>query len=107
MQEMLRRNEIQMMVTNEPIEVEGAVKHRFGGFWTVIFLRKGSNAEKYIEIKEGIRYLDPVYLKDEPITMTRIGQSSRKLAELVFSECGINPKVVQETGHISTLLKYA
>lgn len=108
MKRMLLNNQIQLMVTNEPTQVQGAVSYPFGGSLpTVIFLRKSSPAVQYAYTENGNRYLDPRHIADEPISMTRIGQSSRELAEAIFEECGITPHLLQETRHISTLYHYA
>ena len=96
------------MVTNEPTQIKGAVSYPFGGYLSVvIFLRKNSPAIQYTYIKNGRQYLDPIHLSDEPISMTRTGQSSRELTEAIFEECGITPHILQETRHISTLYHYA
>ena len=108
MKEMLFNNQIQMLVTNEPTQIKGAVSYPFGGSLSVvIFLRKNSPAAQYAYIKNGCQYLDPIYLADEPISMTRAGQSSRELSEAIFEECGVTPRLLQETRHISTLHHYA
>lgn len=108
MKEMLLDNQIQLMVTNEPTQVKGAVSYPFGNSLpTVIFLRKNSPATHYAYIKNGNQYLDPRYIADEPISITKIGQSSRELADSIFEQCGITPHLLQETQHISTLYHYA
>lgn len=108
MKEMLLNNRIQLMVTNEPFQIKGMVSYPFGDtIPIVIYLRKNSPAAKYAYSKDGRQYLDPCHLSEEPITLTRPGQSSRIVAEEVFKECGISPNIFQETRHISTLCRYA
>lgn len=80
---------------------------RIGDISSVIYLRKGSEAERYSYEEKGIRYLDPKYLADEPFSITHQGQSSRILTERLLREAGIAPKIAFETRHISNLYKYA
>lgn len=105
---MLLSGQIQVMVTNEPTRIQGTVSYPFGGrLPTVIYLRRNSPAAQYAFVKNGRQYLDPKYLAEEPLTLTRPGQSSRELAEAVLRECGISPNILQETRHITMLYYYA
>lgn len=103
----LRDNRIQLLVTNEIAGPEDFEKYEFGKMSTVIFLRRGSPAEGKVFIKNGKRYLDPKYLAEEPLALTRQGQASRNLSDELLKEAGISPPVVHETRHISSLYKYA
>ncbi len=58
-------------------------------------------------VKDGKQYLDPIYLVDELITLTSLGQASRKTAEEVLKKYGISPNILQEICHISTIYRYA
>ena len=45
-------------------------------------------------VKDGKQYLDPIYLVDELITLTSLGQASRKTAEEVLKKYGISGQEV-------------
>ena len=108
MERMLLGNQLQIVVTNEPVQIKGADAYPFGkAIPILIYLRKNSPAAKYGYIKDGVQFLDPVYLQEEPLSATMPGQSSRAAADAVFRECGFTPWLVQETRHISTLYSYA
>ncbi len=107
MKEMIRSGQLQIMTITEPTVVEKTVAYPYGNVDSAIFLRKGSPAAQHAYTQNGLPYLDPVYLAEEPITMTYTGQSSRELAEAIFRECGIQPRLIQETRHMSTLYNYA
>ncbi len=108
MKNMLLRNQIQLMVTTEPAQIKGAVSYPFGKtIPVVIYLRENSPVAQYAYTKNGEQYLDPIYLDQEPISITRSGQASRAVAEAVFKECGITPHILQETRHVNTLYYYA
>lgn len=105
--EMLDNREIHVIVTNSSIP---AGKHHsvpFGKTVHAIFLRSGSEAAANSFVRHGRQYLDPRYLADEPIVITRKGQASRIAAEKVFDEAGISPKIIHETRNMSGLYKYA
>ena len=107
MEKLIKNGEVQIIVTKEPLMIEGLVAHPFGSTPEAIFLRKGSPAKKYAFKKNGVQYLDPMYLVGEPMALTREGQSTRKAAELILEEADVTPHIIQETRHIINLYRYA
>lgn len=108
MKNMLFENQLQIMVANEPTQVKGAVSYPFGpSIPIMIYLRKNSPAAQYAYVKNGYKYLDPIYLADEPFAITRSGQATREAAEAIFKECGFTPHLLQETRHINNLYSFA
>ncbi len=105
--EALDSREVQMIIVNQAVPKAQFDSILFGKMSTGIFLRKGSPAESHIEIHAGRKYLDPVYLKDEPVSVTRKGQASRAIADSVFKEAGFTPNIVQEIRNMSGLYKLA
>lgn len=103
----LQAGKIQMIVVNNSLTHPEFTCIPFGKISTVIFLRKGSPAEAHRVTRHGRLYLDPKYLKDEPIAITRQGQASRALAESVYAEAGFTPDIRHESRHVSSLYKYA
>ena len=107
MLEALENREVHMIIVNQTVPKEQFDSILFGKMSTGIFLRRGSPAESHIEMHAGKKYLDPVWLKDEPIAITRKGQASRKIAEGIFKEAGFTPNIVQEIRNMSGLYKLA
>lgn len=107
MEENLRNNEAQIMITSEPFVPVGMASYPLAKALTAIFLRADSGLRAFAEKRNGRNYLEPSLLREEPITITKKGQSSRLLAEMLFAECGISPNIRHETSHISTLFKNA
>ncbi len=103
----LENHEAEMIIVNQSVPKEQYDSILFGKMSTGIFLRKGCEAESHIEIHAGKKYLDPVYLKDEPISTTKKGQASRRIADSVFKEAGFSPNIVQEIRNMSGLYKLA
>lgn len=103
----LHENTIQMVITRESNLFGNAKAYTFGHIDAAIFLRNNSGLQKYAYTENGKSYLDPIYLMHEPIGMLKMGQSSRKMAEDIFKECGIQPNIKHETRHINTLYKFA
>ncbi len=103
----LLKNKIQIMITSDTIAPQGIITHVLTEARNMVYLRAGSPLAVYGYKENGRQYLDPVYLKEEPITLTRKGQASRDLAENLFAECGYKPNLFHETSHISTLFKNA
>lgn len=65
MERMLLGNQLQIVVTNEPVQIEGGDAYPFGkAIPILIYLRKNSPAAKYGYIKDGVQFLDPVYLQE-------------------------------------------
>lgn len=107
MEDAIRRNKVQIVITNNPLLYADMVSYRVLEMDTVIFLRAGSDAKQFACEEGGKAYLDPIHLKDEPVVITSTRQTSHAIAENLFRECGIAPKCTQETQSILTLYKYA
>ncbi len=107
MLEALDNREVHMIIVNQAVPKEQFDSVLFGKMSTGIFLRKGSDAESHVEIHAGKKYLDPIWLKDEPIAATRKGQASRAIADNIFREAGFSPNIVQEIRNMSGLYKMA
>ena len=103
----IREATIQLAIINEPVKVENMIHHYFGGMQSMVFLRRGSPAATHIYEKDGKQWLDPVFLQDEPIAMTKPGTSSRQLSDVILKECGVKPSRILETRMITTLYNYA
>ncbi|GEM_PF-2442875 len=101
------KNKIQIAITSDTTAPKGVAVRFLTKSANAIFLRAGSEASAHAYVKNGKRYLDPRYLKEEPITLTKKGASSRAIADKVFAECGFEPQLLLETSHISNLMKYA
>ncbi|MDO4193501.1 MAG: LysR family transcriptional regulator [Erysipelotrichaceae bacterium] len=107
MLEAMDSHEVHMIIVNQAVPKEQFDSILFGKMSTGIFLRKGSPVESHIEMHAGKKYLDPVWLKDEPIAVTRKGQASRRIADSIFIEAGFSPNIVQEIRNMSGLYKLA
>ncbi len=107
MEDAIRRNKVQIVITNNSLVSADMINHPILETDTVVFLRAGSDAKQFSYEADGKSYLDPVHLKDEPIIITRTGQTSHVIAENLFRECGIEPQYTQETRSILMLYKYA
>lgn len=105
--EALQRNDIQLVIIHEGAKSEGLKSHPFGEFPCGIFLRKGSPIAQYAYEENGNRFLDPVYLAEEPLSLARKGAATRIVMEKVLQEAGITPKIVAESSHITTRYRYA
>ena len=105
--EALYSNKIQMLIANEAVVPPETVVHPLIYPPTVIYLRAGSPLRLQVVQKAGKNYLDPQLLGSEPITVTKKGQTSRLLADRVFTECGITPNIRHETSHVKTLFRNA
>ena len=103
----LQNNTVQLIVVNEPLLPGDQPYHSFGWCPTVVFLRRGSPAAQFAYEENGIKYLDPKYLGDEPFCATHLGQATRQLTENIMHEAGIKPQIVHESRHISSLYRYA
>ena len=103
----LRSNKIQLAITTGPIFLKDLKVHSFGRGRMVIMLRKNSPIQQYTYTHNGIPYLDPAYLAEEPLAMTKPGQATRRLAEALVREAGVEPHIQMESKHIETLYKYA
>lgn len=103
----LRDNIVQIVVTKDHTAIYGIIPHRFGCVPNVILLRKGSPAAQYVYVEKGKQYLDPKYLADEPLALTKRDQSSRQIAENLIAEAGFEPHVQYESRLLSTLYQYA
>ncbi len=107
MLEAMENHEAEMIIVNQAVPKEQFDSVLFGKMSTGIFLRRGSEAESHIEMHAGKKYLDPVWLKNEPISLTRKGQASRAIADSIFKEAGFTPNIVQEIRNMSGLYKLA
>ena len=105
--EALRANEIQLVYTSGPLELPGIKVYSFGRGELVLILRRGSPLAAQTYEENGVRFLDPRLLRDEPLTMTKPGQATRRLAENLLKEAGISVAPVQESRHIETIYRYA
>lgn len=105
--EAVQRNDIQLAVINEAARIPELTNHPFGSFPFGIFLRSGSEAGHNAYEKDGKRYLDPVFLAEEPISLGREGQATRIVTEQLLQEAGITPHVVAESSHFATRYRYA
>lgn len=106
-EKLIRNNSIQILISKEPAAMEGLITHPFSPSPVAIFLRRGSMLDRYAYTKGDRRYLDPIYLDGEPLSLTPAGQSSRSLADLILNEAEIRPNIIQETRHVINLYKYA
>lgn len=107
LKELLLNNEIQLVVARDSDLFAGADRYPFGDIRNCIYLRNGSPLASYAYQMDGMQYLDPVYLAEEPMAMLRKAQSSRKVADGILAQCNITPHVVIETHNIHSLYKYA
>ncbi len=105
--ECLRSGKIHMAISIGPFEIPGIRFRNFGGGQLVILLRRGSPVSKYIYEEKGRRYLDPKYLREEPLAMTKSGQASRRIIHNLMIEAGIDVNVKHESCQIETLYAYA
>ncbi len=105
--EALQENRIQMAVIHEAARKAELTSHPFGVFPYGIFLRKGSSAGQHAYEKGGKRFLDPVFLEGEPLSLGRKGQATRVVMEKLLQEAGVVPIIVAESGHITTRYRYA
>lgn len=105
--ESLRENRVQMIVIHEAACAKDLVSHPFGSFPCGVFLRRGSTLGEHAYEENGKRYLDPVWLADEALILARKGQATRIITEQVLKEAGVEPKIVAESGHITTRYRYA
>lgn len=103
----LRDNIVQIVVTTGQFSKDGLVSYPFGRIPNVIFLRKGSPAAQYAYTENGRRYLDPKYLEDEPLALTKKDQASRQMAENLIAEAGFKPRIEHESRHLATVYRYA
>ncbi|MBR3344895.1 MAG: LysR family transcriptional regulator substrate-binding protein, partial [Solobacterium sp.] len=107
MLEALDNREVDMIIVNQAVPKGQFESVLFGKMSTGIILRKGSEAEAHIEMHAERKYLDPIWLKNEPISLTRKGQASRAIADSIFREAGFTPNIVQEIRNMSGLYKLA
>ena len=105
--EALHGNEVQMIIVHEAVRTGDIKSHPFGTFPCSIILRRGSTAGRNAYDADGKRYLDPVYLADEPLSIARKGQATRILMEQIMEEACIKPNIVAESGHITTRYRLA
>lgn len=105
--EALRLNRVQLIIIHEAAKDSSFSSHPFGVFPCGIFLREGSSLDEHAYEENGKKYLNPSFLKDEPLIIARKGQASRIVAEQVLEEAGIRPNIIAESGHITTRYKYA
>ena len=107
MLEALDNREVDMIIVNQAVPKGQFESVLFGKMSTGIILRKGSEAEAHIEMHAERKSLDPIWLKNEPISLTRKGQASRAIADSIFREAGFTPNIVQEIRNMSGLYKLA
>ena len=105
--EMLHSGEIQIGVATGPIELPGIKSHNFGNGRFVILLKKGSPVAEHIYEENGVQYLDPRFLADEPLAVTKQGQASRRIINNLMVEAGINADVKHESHQVDTLYNFA
>ncbi len=105
--EALRENRVQIIVIHEAACTKDMKSHAFGAFPCGIFLRRGSALGEHAYEKDGKRYLDPKWLRDEALIVARKGQATRIITEQVLQEAGVEPRIVAESGHITTRYRYA
>ena len=106
-EKLIKSNSMQILISKEPATMEGLVAHPFSPSPAAIFLRKGSLLDRYAYKKDGRRYLDPIYLEGEPLSLTPSGQSTRLLADLILEEARVRPNIIQESRHVINLYRYA
>ncbi len=107
LKEKLRTGKIHIAVTTGPLKWNETVIQTFGCGQMVIFLRKGSAAASHVIQKDGKRWIDPAYLIEEPLALTKSDQATRRIAEMLMREAGIEPYVCHESRNIKTLYNYA
>ena len=105
--EALRSNEVQLMVSNAPIDAGRLKARSFGRVPVVLLLRKDSPAADHAVMENGIRYLDPYWLDGEPFAMTQKGQGTRRVMDELLSEAGAVPSMIHEARQITALYQYA
>lgn len=98
------KGEVQIIVVGHTISKPDVTSLHVTSTPMVLNLRKGSDAAKYAFCENGLLCLDPVHLKNEPISTTYPGQCSRFLSDRVFQQAGITPNIINETHHVSSLL---
>ncbi len=101
------RNEIQLMISMDPLDSGRMFSHHICNISTAIYLRKGSGAGSHSYTNGGIRYLDPVQLTGETIALAKEGQSTRSLAENLLLESGVTPLLMVETSNIESMFQFA